>query len=147
MVQKPIFVSLIKVLTVTTTIAMMSISCEKMILHCKKESCDLIPAKIIRYDCDRVILQLMSKDIIGDPNWKDISTGLNYSNVVSYFNTCKVTEITKGELSTVYVKLKKPDSNNQIPCFQCLAVSQNPPQTKIDFERIEKSPCLEMEVK
>lgn len=138
---------LMKLFTVITTIAMLSTSCEKLMLHCKKDSCDLIPAKIIRYDCDRVIFQLMTKDTVGDPNWKDIRTGLNYSNVVSYFNTCKITEITNGEMSTVYVKLKKPDNNNQIPCFQCLAVSQDPPQTKTDFEIVEKSPCNDLDNK
>ena len=130
-----------KILPVLAIMAIISTSCEKMIMKCKKETCDLIPAKIIRYDCDRVIFQLMTKDILGDPNWKDTQTGITYSNVVSYYNTCKITEISKGEMSTLYVKLKKSDYDNQIPCYQCLVVSQDPPQTKTDFEIIEKSPC------
>lgn len=110
---------------------------------CKKTNtdCSLIPAKIIRYDCDRVIFQLQSPTLIGDATWTDEQTGLQYTNVVSFYNTCKIAELTKGELKTIYVK---PDLTNQTPdgsCYQCLAVSQNPPQTKVGFTEISLSDC------
>jgi hypothetical protein len=39
------------------------------VFSCKKNSttdCTLIPAKIIRYDCDKVIFQLLTNELIGD---------------------------------------------------------------------------------
>lgn len=111
---------------------------------CKKScaECDLMPAKIIRYDCDRVIFQLLTDAAIGDPYWEDIQTGQKYTNVVSYFNTCKISEITNGEKTTLYVNLKEPEPIPGVPdCYQCLAVSQEPPQTMVDFGEITESPC------
>jgi hypothetical protein len=119
------------------------VGCTVSFTSCKKTNtdCSLIPAKIIRYDCDRVIFQLQSPASIGDTTWTDVQTGLQYSNVVSFYNTCKIAELTKGELKTIYIK---PDLINQVPdgsCYQCLAVSQNPPQTKIGFTEISLSGC------
>ena len=112
-------------------------SCEK----CEPE-CNLMAAKIIRYDCDRVILKLLSNETIGDANWKDVQTGQTYSNVVSYYNTCKVLSLTKGEKLTLYVALKQPNSGPDIPdCSRCEALSQHPPLAKIDFAEISKSSC------
>ncbi len=110
---------------------------------CKKSDtdCNLIAAKIIRYDCDRVIFQLLTTESIGDTEWEDVQTGQRYSNVVSYYNTCKISELANGEMLTLYVSLNQPDNNTNIPCYQCLAVSQNPPQTQVDFVEISKSPC------
>lgn len=111
---------------------------------CKKNNtdCNLIPAKIIRSDCDRVIFQLLTTDTIGDANWEDVQTGQRYSNVVSYYNNCKIGELTKGEKTTIYVRLKEPEINPAIPdCFRCEALSQNPPQTKVDFAEISITPC------
>ena len=112
-------------------------SCEK----CEVE-CNLVPAKVIRYDCDRVIFQLLTNEVIGDANWEDVQTGQRYNNVVSYYNTCKIGELTNGEKITLYVSLKKPDNNTNNPdCNQCQAISQDPPQTKVDFAEISKAPC------
>ena len=112
-------------------------SCEKCI-----PECDLVPAKIIRYDCDRVIFQLLTTTPIGDPDWEDVQTGLRYSNVVSYFNTCKIAKLTNGEKVTLYVNLNEPDFNPVIgDCYRCQAISQAPPQTKVDFGTISKSSC------
>ena len=112
-------------------------SCEK----CDPE-CNLVPAKVIRYDCDRVIFQLLTTEAIGDANWEDVQTGQRYSNVVSYYNNCKIAELTNGEKITLYVTLKEPETNPKISdCFRCEALSQNPPQTKVDFGTISKSPC------
>lgn len=112
-------------------------SCEK----CDVE-CNLVEAKIIRYDCDRVIFQLLTTEAIGDTDWEDVQTGQRYSNVVSYYNTCKISEITKGEKGTLYVSLKQPAANPKIPdCSRCEALSQFPPQTKVEFAEISKSSC------
>jgi hypothetical protein len=111
---------------------------------CKKTNtdCSLIPAKIIRYDCDRVIFQLQSPTLIGDATWTDVQTGLQYSNVVSYYNTCKIVGISNGKKITLYVSIKEPDTNPSIPdCFRCEALSQNPPQTKVEFTEISLSGC------
>ena len=111
---------------------------------CKKSDtdCNLIPAKIIRYDCDRVIFHIVTTESIGDTDWEDVQTGQRYSNVVSYYNTCKIAELTNGEKVTLYVSFKEPESNPTIPdCFRCEALSQNPPQTKVDFATISKSAC------
>lgn len=114
---------------------------------CKKTSneCGLVQAKIIRYDCDRVIFQLITSESIGDANWVDVQTGQRFTNVVSYYNTCAVNTLTNGELASLYVNVKKTtetlyDSN----CNQCQAISDNPPQTKVDFISISKTPCSEI---
>lgn len=111
---------------------------------CTKEnsSCNLVPAKIIRYDCDRVIFKLLNNEMIGDSDWEDVQTGQHYSNVVSYYNTCKIAEITNGRLDTLYVEIKKI-SENIIPqdCMQCQAISPAPPTTKVDIISISKESC------
>jgi len=114
-------------------------------LSCKKESkaCNLIAAKIIRLDCDRVIFQLLTTDRIGDADWLDVQTGLQYKNVVSYFNTCTINDLVKAKIDdTLFVNIKKI---NEIPansfCFQCLMASPNPPLTKVDFIEISKFQC------
>lgn len=112
-------------------------SCEKCI-----PDCELVPAKIIRYDCDRVIFQLLTPTPIGDPDWEDVQTGQRYSNVVSYYNTCKISTLTNGEKATLYVNFKEPDMNPVIgDCYRCQAISQAPPQTKVDFGTISETPC------
>jgi hypothetical protein len=113
-------------------------ACEKA----TDNSCNPIAAKIIRYDCDRVIFQLLTTEAIGDANWEDVQTGQQYTNVVSYYNNCKIKELTNGEKATLYVTLKQPAINPTIPdCFRCEALSQFPPQTKVDFTEISKEPC------
>ena len=112
-------------------------SCEKSSSECK-----LVPAKVLRYDCDRVIFQLLTTKAIGDANWEDVQTGQRYNNVVSYYNNCKIAELANGEKITLYVTLKEPEINPAIgDCYRCQAISQNPPQTKVDFVEISKSPC------
>lgn len=113
-------------------------SCEK-----SKGKCELIAAKIIRYDCDRVIFQLLTPEHLGDSNWWDVQTGIRYENVVYYRNTCKIAALTKGGLDTLYVNVKKSyDASILTDCVQCEALSQNPPQSMVDFVEISKSPCL-----
>ena len=121
----------------TITLLIAFSSCEK----CDPE-CKLIAAKVLRYDCDRVIFQLLTTETIGDADWEDVQTGQRYSNVVSYYNNCKIGEFTNGEKITLYVTLKEPEINPVIgDCVRCQAVSQTPPQTKVDFAEISKSPC------
>jgi len=111
---------------------------------CKKESenCDRVAAKIIRYDCDRVIFQLLTTENIGDTDWQDMQSGTRYNNVVYYNNTCAITNLTNGNKDTLYVSIKRTYENNyDSNCVQCLAVSLNHPQTKIDFTEIARTAC------
>jgi hypothetical protein len=113
-------------------------------ISCKKEndSCNLIPAKLIRSDCDRVIFQIISSDIIGDTNWTDVRTGLHYSNVVAYSNTCKISHLTNGVVDTLYVRPVKISEREINPdCIQCHAISDNPPLTNVDFLNISLTSC------
>lgn len=112
-------------------------SCEK----CNPD-CDLVAAKIIRYDCDRVIFQLLTSETIGDASWEDVYTGETYTNVVSFYNTCKIATLTSGEKTTVYVSIRKPGNDPVLAdCYQCLALSKDPPHTKVDFAEISATPC------
>ena len=112
-------------------------SCEKCI-----PDCDLVPAKIIRYDCDRVIFQLLTNTAIGDPDWQDVQTGQRYSNVVSYYNTCEIAKLTNGEKQTLYVNFIEPDMDPIVgDCYRCQAISQAPPQTKVHLKTISTSAC------
>ncbi len=110
---------------------------------CKpKEDCQLIAAKVIRYDCDRVIFQLLTDELLGDNTWLDVNSGQAYRNVVNCFNTCEIAAITKGEYSTLYVKMEK--TGQPLPpadCFQCQAVANDPPLTNMIFKEIATEPC------
>lgn len=118
-------------------------SCEKAEIACGR-----IPAKIIRYDCDRVIFQLQTDVMIGDPSWEDVHTGQRYSNVVSYANTCRIAAITNGEMTTLYLELNEGAPATTPPdCYQCLAISANPPATRVDFGEISMSPCADNDTK
>lgn len=111
---------------------------------CEKNDseCELVPAKIIRYDCDRVIFQLMTAQTIGDADWEDVETGLHYRNVVSYYNTCRIAALTNGEKTTLYVQVGDDSPGHQNPnCIQCLAISPAPPQKKVDLMDISTSTC------
>ncbi len=126
------------VLSVIVLVAIVSLA------SCTKESanCDLIAAKIIRFDCDRVIFQLLTTESIGDADWHDLQSGNRYSNVVSYYNTCAIAALTNGNYDTLYVSLKKTNETlYDRNCFQCQAMSDNPPQTKVDFTEISQSAC------
>ena len=114
-------------------------------VSCKKTEttdCSLVPVKVLRYDCDRVILQVLSADAIGDSSWTDVFSGQTYNNVVSYYNTCEIAAITNGELQTLYVKME-PAGDEQLPsdCVQCLAISQDPPQSRVKMTVISTTPC------
>ncbi len=101
-----------------------------------------MPAKIIRYDCDRVIFQILSDELIGDSNWQDVQTGLKYKNVVSYYNTCKIAELTNGDKKTLYVLIKSDEQEyHSLDCIVCKAISPAPPKTKVDFIEISLSAC------
>jgi hypothetical protein len=115
-------------------------ACTKCELECEPE-CDLIPAVVIRYDCDRVIFKLLTTENIGDAEWVDSHTGEKHRNVVSFNNTCLIATITNGEKKTLYVNLKKTTHQRNLDCIQCEALSTNPPQTAVEFTEISKSPC------
>lgn len=113
-------------------------------VSCKKDrpKCNLIPVKVLRYDCDRVILQFLTNEFKGDNTWKDTQTGQTYFNVASYYNTCKIAEITQGNKEVFYVSLKELEINStNSDCAQCTGISQKPPIAKVDFSKISKTYC------
>jgi len=131
-----------------TTMALVVI-CQTLLFACKKENndCYLIPAKILRADCDRIIFQLLTSEKIGDANWVDVRTGQQYSNVVAYSNTCAISEIlNNSSTDTLYVNPIKLTERTLAPdCYQCQAISENPPLTNVDFKEISLSACNDSE--
>ncbi len=127
---------------IVSAITLSFLSCKKIdcIDHIT-DKCKLIPAKILRYDCDRIIFELKTDQKIGDENWTNSSTGQTHHNVVACFNTCPVSEITKGKMVTVYVKLKETEQffTNEA-CVTCPAVSTNVPDKQVDFLEIKSEP-------
>lgn len=124
-------------------------SCEKFDNHFFKKpaekiepNCDLIPAEILKYECDGVVFRLTGNKAFGDAVWEDKTTGIKYSNVVFYSNTCEINTLTNGELTTLYVDVQKTNTPVQVTdCMQCLAVTENAPETKVNFNTISKEPC------
>ncbi len=118
---------------------LMNLSCTKQ----KASNCNRSHAKVLRYDCDRVILQITDGSIAGDADWEDVTTGIHYSNVVSYHNTCAFQLLTNNIIWEIYMEGARVVQNPTVPegCIQCMAISQNPPQTKIDIGRLVLGPC------
>lgn len=121
-----------------------------LLLSCKKQAganCSLTHAKVLRYDCDRVILQLLDGSFNGDASWTDMVSGNTYTNVVSYYNTCAFSQVTNNELTEVYIEGITAVDQQQlsIACMQCQALSQAPPQTKIDMAGFRLTPCEDNE--
>lgn len=108
--------------------------------------CDHVAVKILRYDCDRVIVQILDTEITADPVSKDVQTGKEYNNVLSHYNTCKIAGIAKGENAALYVNIKQLCNSGLGDCVQCEAFSQHPPKTRVDFTTIEERPCGEKNV-
>lgn len=128
------------------SLPVVSLSILVLLSSCEKQAhdCNLVAAKIIRYDCDRVIFQLLTAESIGDNDWTDVQTGLHYTNVVSYYNTCTIAAKTNGQLATLYVSLRKTnDLLVDSECIQCQALADHPPRTKVDLLEIAVSPCEE----
>lgn len=111
---------------------------------CKKEfskECELIPAQIIKFDCDRVILKLETTKKIGDSEWTDVISNEKFSNVVSFYDICLIRQITNGEKIKLYVNLEV-DNVNSIPgCRGCQAISLSPPRSKVILTKIRTAPC------
>lgn len=102
-------------------------------------------AKVLRYDCDRVILQVLDNRIDGDAEWTDTRNGNTYSNVVSYYNTCAFSFATNNVITDIYIEgaVVTTDPLAAAGCMQCQAISPAPPQTKIDMARFSLVPCSE----
>lgn len=125
-------------------IKFLAVGVASLFMACNKQrtGCELVPAKIIRYDCDRVVFQFLSPERIGDSSWKDEQSGNIYTNVASYFNTCEIARITNGEFKILYVKPELIDTSLTAPdCNQCQALSIAPPASMVDFTEIAESPC------
>jgi hypothetical protein len=112
---------------------------------CEKQSaeCGLVPAKILLYDCDRIVFQLLTNENIGDTNWLHVQTGMRFNNVVSNYRRCAMNPLTHPEFDTVYLSnIKKVNRNERDnSCSQCDGLPLNPPQTMIDFTNISAVPC------
>ena len=119
-------------------------ACDKQ--NKKEDECDgtgLIEAKLIRVDCDEVIYRLVTTEQIGDASWTNVVDGQVYNNIVRFRNTCLMAEKTNGYAhQTIYVKVKKL-GQPVLPsnCYECQAVSRNPPQQWVDLTMIATSPC------
>jgi len=135
---------MIKILRMKKTVVALSLlavvfagsSCEK-----QDSSCNLVPARIIRYDCDRVIFQMLGGEFAGDADWTDVLTGAHYANVVSYYNTCAIAKLTNGRMDTLYVEPKRSTQAIAPDCAQCQAISPNPPLTQVDFLSVQTASC------
>lgn len=145
-----------KTLILTTScliVLFLTSSCEKYDEHFIKkpvekiaDNCDLIPAKILKYECDGVVFQLQGNNAFGDAEWEDKTTGVKYPNVVFYHNTCEINTLTNGELSTLYVHAQKTNVPVYVTdCMQCLAITENAPKTKVIFNSISKESCSNIE--
>jgi hypothetical protein len=67
---------------------------------------------------------------------------MQYSNVVAYYNTCAIANLTKGDKDTVYVKVNKANQNlYDSKCVKCQVISETPPLTKINIAKIRETPC------
>ncbi len=109
----------------------------------KKTNCNLTHAKVLRYDCDRVILQVLDGSINGDAVWTNVVNGNIYHNVVSFHNTCAFAAATGNMATDVYIEGAAIIENPQMDasCVQCQAVSPNPPITKISGSGFSSAPC------
>lgn len=106
-------------------------------------NCSLIPAKLIRIDCDRTIFQLDTSLLLGDASWTDVSTGITYTNVVMNPKTCAIKQATNNySITTLYVDVTSTvDTGFVNGCPQCLAYSVNPPQHWVEFTTISAQNC------
>lgn len=145
----------ISILAIAVCLTLLFASCEKE--ADQPDECGQIPAVVLRYDCDRVALKLLTSETIGDSSWTDVHTGNRYENVVENFRICKIWNMFRFEgdtstihrFDTIYVSgIKKFENGYPVgypidpECEnQCSAVSINPPQTKVDFTSISKNPC------
>jgi hypothetical protein len=118
-------------------IILLSISCEKK----ADNNCDFVKAQIVRIDCDRIVLQLLTDKAIGDAEWRDVINSKTYNNVVYYSNVCALQQWNKQLNDILYIKIDKTQPDNNIPCAQCMAISIQPPLTGINITNISNEPC------
>lgn len=115
-----------------------------LIWACEKKAdnnCDFVKAQIVRIDCDRIVLQLLTDKAIGDTEWRDVINNKTYQNVVYYTNVCALQQWNKQLSDIFYIKIDKTQPENNIPCAQCLAISVQPPSTSINITNISSEPC------
>lgn len=135
-----------KKITILLSLSMLVLfnACEK----CKPDEtgCNLTAARILRYDCDRVIFQLLDAPGMGDANWTDVQTGISYNNVVYYRNTCRISALIPNcEKITLYVRAEQFENPPMPDCYQCQAISQSPPNTMVDLSEISLTDCSEQQ--
>lgn len=108
----------------------------------KSKDCDYRKATVIRYDCDRVILQLSEDYPIGEDNWYDANSGERYDNVVSCLNICTIREATRAvPNATVYVKLKETTRTNGETCLVCVGIPLSAPSVVVEATAVSASQC------
>jgi hypothetical protein len=108
----------------------------------KSKDCDYRKATVIRYDCDRVILQLGDDYPIGEDHWYDASSGQYYDNVVSCLNVCTIREVTRAVPdATVYVKLKETTRIDGEVCMVCSGLPVSAPTVVVEATAVSASQC------
>ncbi|MBN8785339.1 MAG: hypothetical protein ABS85_00640 [Sphingobacteriales bacterium SCN 48-20] len=108
----------------------------------KSKDCDYRKATVIRYDCDRVILQLSEDYPIGEDNWYDANSGERYDNVVSCLNICTIREVTRAvPNATVYVKLKETTRTDGEVCLVCVGIPLSAPAIVVEATAVSASQC------
>jgi len=108
----------------------------------KSRDCDYRKATVIRYDCDRVVLQLGEDYPIGEDNWYDASSGERHDNVVSCLNICTIREATRAmPNATVYVKLKETTRTSGEVCLVCSGLPVSAPTVVVEATAVSASQC------
>jgi hypothetical protein len=107
--------------------------------------CTLVPVKLLRSDCDRLIFQSLSDKIKGDARWTDVQTGKTYQNVIADFNTCRLGALLNNQATGIlYVdpaKIEYGNTSQPAGCVQCTAVSSNPPAISVRLNFVQTDSC------
>lgn len=118
-----------------------------LFLSCKKinENSHCLSGKIIRIDCDRVIIEIISHERIGQETWVNALSGDSYNNVIASPDNCAILEATNTLAQpddTLYFTASRIDSISQNDCqLQCQAISLEPPVVNYHLSKISTKPC------
>jgi hypothetical protein len=128
--------------TITALCLMLSmgIACSKQ-NDKKANACAFVPAKVLRYDCDIVIIQVLTSDLIGDAQWVNVHNGNRYDNVVFVKTGCDPIGNRNDPFGIFYVKLGPPVTNLLRCGVQCQAIPSSPPTTEKSILEQSQSAC------
>jgi len=104
---------------------------------CKKQvSQECIQAKIIRITCAGTVMQALNKETIGEDNWSDMFTNIQYDHVFGVANSCMIGSQYKTS-DTVYITIGKAVTSD---CVHC-ALYDASPKTAYEINAIGRQPC------